>query len=62
MIERGCHKWVFVLARLIILFRAACLGSCLPSADTVKILAGKSTLLNHLFGTRFVEMDALRGR
>ena len=24
--------------------------------------SGKSTLLNHLFGTRFVEMDALSGR
>lgn len=25
-------------------------------------LAGKSTLLNHLFGTNFREMDAFRGR
>lgn len=24
--------------------------------------AGKSTLLNHLFGTNFREMDAFRGR
>ena len=30
--------------------------------DILVEFAGKSTLLNHLFGTNFREMDAFRGR
>ncbi|KAL1217627.1 ROOT HAIR DEFECTIVE 3-like protein 1 [Cardamine amara subsp. amara] len=42
------------------------LGECGLSYAVVSIMgpqsSGKSTLLNHLFGTNFVEMDAFKGR
>ncbi|KAJ0006853.1 hypothetical protein Pint_28956 [Pistacia integerrima] len=42
------------------------LGDCGLSYAVVSIMgpqsSGKSTLLNHLFGTKFREMDAFKGR
>lgn len=40
------NKWIFELSNLLFSF----------------LWAGKSTLLNHLFGTNFREMDAFKGR
>ncbi|KAF6148812.1 hypothetical protein GIB67_038145 [Kingdonia uniflora] len=46
--------------------KAVNLGECGLSYAVVSIMgpqsSGKSTLLNHLFGTKFREMDAFRGR
>ncbi|KAG0504469.1 hypothetical protein KC19_N031300 [Ceratodon purpureus] len=46
--------------------KAVKLSECGLSYAVVAIMgpqsSGKSTLLNHLFGTRFKEMDALEGR
>ncbi|KAG0557068.1 hypothetical protein KC19_11G100400 [Ceratodon purpureus] len=59
-------KGVFNAAGLEEFVKGIRLSECGLSYAVVAIMgpqsSGKSTLLNHLFGTRFVEMDAFKGR
>lgn len=60
------EKGAFNEAALVDFCKAVKLAECGLSYAVVAIMgpqsSGKSTLLNHLFGTKFREMDALMGR